>query len=266
MYTGSFLNLDKNSFGINVYSASPAVIEIAANWGLDFVFIDTEHSVTGIDAMLEKLVLTAHAAGIASCIRVPDSHAVSLRKTVEMGADGIIVPQVNSKDQMKAIIDAVKFPPLGRRGGDGSVRSAVYASRDFTWSSYIERENSRCKIIPMAESVGFFDNIDSILSVEGIDAVHFGPADFALSCGCPVDYSMKVPEIREAVEILSAKCIERKIRLMLGCAPATSQQFETLRTLGASMFLVGNDMAFINKGCAGVHELISIFGNTHDEK
>lgn len=266
MHLRSLQDLNNNHFGINVYSASPAVIEIAANWGLDFVFIDTEHSVTGIDATLEKLLLTTRAVGISSCVRVPDSNAVSLRKTVEMGADGIIVPQVSSVEQMRAIVDAIKFPPLGHRGGDGSVRSAIYASRDFDWTTYIEKENSRCKIIPMAESVEFFDNIDSILSVKGVDAVHFGPADFALSRGCNVDYSMEVPEIREAVELLSAKCLEKNIHLMLGCSPTTSQQLEKLRALGATMFLVGNDMAFINKACAEIHELTSTFENEYGAK
>lgn len=261
MYLKNFLNLDHDVFGINVYSASPAVIEIAANWGLDFVFIDTEHSVTNIDATLERLILTARAANISALVRVPDSNPVSLRKTLEMGADGIIVPQVRSASQVAEIIEAVKFPPLGRRGGDGSVRSAIYASRDFQWANYTQEENKRCKIIPMAEHVEFFDHIDAILSTPGIDAVHFGPADFALSCGCEVDYSMKTPEIRDAVELLSAKCHEYKVRIMLGCSPVNRFQLDELRLLGATMFLVGNDMAFINQACAKIHKLTTSLEN-----
>lgn len=251
----SLLNLDQEAFGINIYSPSPAAIEIAAHWGLDFVFIDTEHAVTHVDATLEKLILAARAAHIAPLVRVPDSHPVSLRKTLEMGAEGLIIPQVKSASQVESIIEAAKFPPMGKRGGDGSVRSAMYASRDFDWSAYTAAENRRGKVIPMAESTDFFDHIDDILDVPGIDAIHFGPADFALSCGCTVDYSMSVPEVREAVELLAAQCHERNIKLMLGCSPATPTQLAALRKLNASMFLVGNDMAFINQGCATAHAL-----------
>lgn len=265
MYLDSFLNLDHDVFGINVYSASPAIIEIAANWGFDFVFIDTEHSATGIDPTLEKLILAARAAKISPLVRVPDSNHVGLRKAAEMGADGVIVPQVNSASQAAKIIEAVKFPPLGKRGGDSSVRSAVYGSHNFNWADYTQKENQRCKVIPMAESIEFFDHIDAILAIQGIDAIHFGPADFALSRGCEVDYSMKVPEIREAVELLAAKCKEHNVRIMLGCSPTSHLQLEELRLLGATMFLVGNDMAFINQGCAKSHELIKGLKGKKDE-
>lgn len=256
MSLDSLLDLNREIFGINVYSASPAIIEIAANWGLDFVFIDTEHSVTGIDTTLERLILASRAAKIAPLVRVPDSDPGSLRKSVEMGAEGVIVPQVRSAEQVVEIVGSVKFPPLGRRGGDGSVRSAVYASRDFDWAGYVRRENQRCKVIPMAENIEFFDHIDDILAVPGIDAIHFGPADFALSRGCNVDYTMDTPEIREAVELLAAKCKENAIKIMLGCSPANRSKLEALRRLGASMFLVGNDMAFIDQGCARIGDLV----------
>ncbi|MDH4572860.1 HpcH/HpaI aldolase family protein [Salinicola acroporae] len=252
MYLDSLLNLDKDVFGINVYSASPAAIEIAANWGLDFVFIDTEHSPVGVDSALERLILASRAAKIAPLVRVPDSNPVLLRKTVEMGAEGVIVPQIRSAEQVASVVDSMKFPPLGRRGGDGSVRSAVYASRDFGWADYIQQENQRCKVIPMAENIEFFDQIDEILAVPGIDAIHFGPADFALSYGCAVDYTMDTSSLRDVVELLAAKCNERKIKIMLGCFPTNRTKLEILRRLGASMFLVGNDIAFINQGLAKI--------------
>ncbi|SJN14498.1 2,4-dihydroxyhept-2-ene-1,7-dioic acid aldolase [Halomonas citrativorans] len=264
MYLDKLLNLDHDVFGINVYSASPAIIEIAANWGLDFVFIDTEHSVTGIDSTAEKLILAARAANISPLVRVPSSNSVELRKTVEMGADGVIVPQISSASQVAKIIDAVKFPPLGKRGGDSSVRSAIYGSHNFNWADYTQKENQRCKVIPMAENIAFFDNIDDIFAIKGIDAIHFGPADFALSIGCEVDYSMKVPEIREAVELLAAKCKEYNVRIMLGCSPVSYFQLEELKLLGATMFLVGNDMAFINQGCSRSHELIQRLKEKND--
>lgn len=236
-------------FGMNVYSGSPAAVEIAGAWGLDFVFIDAEHSVLGLDLPMERMLLAARLAGIAPLVRVPDSAPTGLRKALELGASGVIVPQVHDAAQMRAIVAATKFPPLGRRGGDSSVRSAGWAGPGFDWAEYADRSNRETAIVPMAESPEFFDNIDEILAVPGIDAVHFGPADFALSNGLTVDYSMREPAVREAMRLLVAKCRERGIHVMLPCMPATPEQAAELFGQGGDMLLVGNDIGFLNQGC-----------------
>lgn len=236
-------------FGMNVYSGSPAAVEIAGAWSLDFVFIDAEHSVLGLDLPMERMLLAARLAGIAPLVRVPDSGPTGLRKALELGATGVIVPQVHDAAQMRAIVEAAKFPPLGRRGGDSSVRSAGWAGPGFDWVEYAARSNRETLVIPMAESREFFDDIDAILAVPGIDAVHFGPADFALSNGLPVDYSMHEPVIREAMQLLVAKCREKGIHVMLPCAPTTPEHAAELFAAGGDMLLVGNDIGFLNQGC-----------------
>lgn len=248
--------LDRPTFGMNVYSGSAAAVEIAGNWGLDFVFIDAEHSVLGLDLPMERMILAARLAGVAPLVRVPDSGATGLRKALELGADGVIIPQVHSGAQMRAIVAATKFPPLGRRGGDSSVRSAGYGGSGFNWSEYAERANRETLLVPMAESPEFFENIDDILSVAGIDAVHFGPADYALSCGIPVDYSMRQPQVRQAMRLLITECHARDIKVMLPCFPYDSEHVKELLAEGGDMLLVGNDMAFLNAGCRNAAELI----------
>lgn len=248
--------LGQPTFGMNVYSGTPAAVEIAGNWGLDFVFIDAEHSVLGLDLPMERMILAARTAGIAPLIRVPDSDATGLRKALELGAEGVIVPQVHDAAQMRAIVAATKFPPLGRRGGDSSVRSAGYGGPGFDWAGYAAQANRETLLIPMAESPEFFDNIDDILSVPGIDAVHFGPADYALACGIPVDYSMHQPQVRQAMRLLISKCHARKIRVMLPCFPQEHEQLIELLAEGADMLLVGNDIAFLNAGCQRAAKLV----------
>ncbi len=108
----------------------------------------------------------------------------------------------------------------------------------------------------MAESPVFFENIDDILSVPGIDAVHFGPADYALSCGFPVDYAMRHPQVRQAMRLLIKECHARDIKVMLPCFPYEPEQVEELLAEGGDMLLVGNDMAFLNAGCRRAAELI----------
>ncbi|MTH79230.1 HpcH/HpaI aldolase family protein [Paracoccus aestuariivivens] len=241
--------LGRPTFGMNVYSGAPAVVEIAGKWGLDFVFIDAEHTALGLDLPMERMILAARLAGVSPLVRVPDSDPVGLRKALELGAEGVIIPQVHNAAQMRAIVQATKFPPLGRRGGDSSVRSAGYGGPDFDWAAYAEQSNRETLLVPMAESPEFFAEIDAILDVPGIDAVHFGPADYALSCGIPVDYSMRHPQVRSAMRQLVEKCHARNIRVMLPCFPADPAQVAELLAEGGDMLLVGNDMAFLHQGC-----------------
>lgn len=248
--------LGQPTFGMNVYSGAPAAVEIAGNWGLDFVFIDAEHSVLGLDLPMERMILAARLAGVAPLVRVPDSGATGLRKALELGAEGVIIPQVHDGAQMRAIVAATKFPPMGRRGGDSSVRSAGYGGPGFDWTEYAARANRETLLIPMAESPEFFENIDDILSVPGIDAVHFGPADYALSCGIPVDYSMRHPQVRQAMRQLIKDCHARDIKVMLPCFPYEPEQVAELLSEGGDMLLVGNDMAFLNAGCRRAAELM----------
>src|SRR3546814_16630816 len=100
-------------------------IEVAGKWWLDFVFIDAEHTALGVDKDLEKLILAAQHAAIHSLVRVRGTLDWDIRKALEMGAAGVIVPQLHNAGQMRAIIRCLKFPPTGRRGAArSSIRSA----------------------------------------------------------------------------------------------------------------------------------------------
>jgi len=134
-------------------------IEVAANWGLDFAFIDAEHTPVNVDSHMEKLVLAGLLSGIAPLVRVRGTNEWDIRKSLEFGATGVIVPQVNNADQARAIVRAAKFPPVGRRGGDASVRAAGFAGPGFQWSKYMEHENAARLVIPMAESFEFLTQV-----------------------------------------------------------------------------------------------------------
>ncbi|MGR3995135.1 MULTISPECIES: HpcH/HpaI aldolase family protein [Pseudomonas] len=235
------------TFGMNIYSTACMAIEVAGNWGLDFVFIDAEHTALGVDRDMEKLLLAARCAAIPSLVRVRGTLEWDIRKALEMGASGVIVPQVHTATQMRQIIQFSKFPPLGRRGGDSSVRSAGFAGPGFDWAHYTEAENARSVIVPMAESYEFFDNIDEILDVQGIDAVHFGPADYSLSRRLPVDYRLGNPEVLERLELLIEKCHARGIQVMVPCAPADQESARRLVAMGSDMLLMGSDLSWLNQ-------------------
>jgi 4-hydroxy-2-oxoheptanedioate aldolase len=243
------LRTGKPTFGMTMYTGSCAVVEIAGNWGLDFAFIDAEHTAVNIDLQMEKLILSAKVAGIAPLIRVRGTIEWDIRKSLELGAAGVIIPQVGTADQARAIVRAAKFPPMGRRGGDASVRAAGFGGPGFKWSSYTERSNEEALVIPMAESFEFFDNIDEILAVEGIDVINFGPADYSLSRGIPIDYSMSNPEVTAKLDEVIAKCHARGIKVMAPCIPPTAENAANLAQKGVDMIIMGNDVMFLNQGC-----------------
>lgn len=235
------------TYGMNIYGTASMPIEVAGNWGLDFVFIDAEHTSLGIDRGMEKLILAAKCSNIHSLVRVRGTLDWDIRKALEMGASGVIIPQVHTAEQMRSIIRCSKFPPMGRRGGDSSVRSASYAGPNFDWSTYIQAENERTVIVPMAESYEFFDNIDAILDVEGIDAVHFGPADYSLSRQLPVDYRLGNPEVLSRLQLLIGKCHARGIQVMVPCFPADDETARRLIEMGSDMLLMGSDLSWLNQ-------------------
>lgn len=237
------------TFGVTMYTGTCAIVEIAGNWGLDFAFIDAEHTPFQIDLAMEKLILAAKVAGIAPLIRVRGTIEWDIRKSLELGAAGVIIPQVNTADQARAIVRAAKFPPQGRRGGDGSVRSAGFGGPGFKWSTYTQSANEGTLVIPMAESFEFFDNIDEILDVEGIDVINFGPADYSLSRQIPIDYSMSNPEVNARLDELIEKCHRRGIKVMAPCIPPTAENAASLVRKGVDMIILGNDVMFLNQGC-----------------
>ncbi len=128
-----------------------------------------------------------------------------------------------------------------------AVRSAGYAGPNFDWGTYTQAENERTVIVPMAESYEFFDNIDAILDVEGIDAVHFGPADYSLSRQLPVDYRLGNPEVLQRLELLIEKCHVRGIQVMVPCFPADGETAKRLLEMGSDMLLMGSDLSWLNQ-------------------
>lgn len=243
-------------FGSTFYSGSTVPIEVAGNWGLDFAFIDAEHTATNVDRDMEKLVMAALLSGIAPLVRVRGTNQWDIRRSLEMGATGVIVPYVGTAEEARAIVRAAKFMPVGRRGGDASTRSAGFGGPGFRWSAYMEHENASKLVIPMAESYEFFENIDEILDVEGIDVINFGPADYSISRQIPIDYSMKNAEVDEKLVELIEKCHARGIKVMAPCIPPTAENVIALKKKGVDMIIMGNDVMFLNQGNQRAREAI----------
>ncbi len=228
-------------FGMTVYSGCPAVIEALGHFGFDFVFIDAEHTSMSVTD-LKECVMAARLTGISPLVRVTCPDMIEIRKAFEMGAEGVIVPHVRTKEEMEICVRGAKFPPKGRRGYDATVRSAAYGGAGFNASEYIEYSNDTELVIPMAEDFEFMDSIDELMSVPGIDAINFGPADFALSKNIRVFYDVNQPAVQEAMSEIAEYTSKMNIGLMAPAIPPTKESVDTLISRGVNMVIMGSDM------------------------
>jgi 4-hydroxy-2-oxoheptanedioate aldolase len=241
-------------YGIAVFSGACCVVEAVGNHGYDFVFLDLEH--TPIDAAngIEKLIMSALRTGVSPLVRTADTDEVTLRKLMEMGAEGVIVPHTRTAKDVSDMVHAVKFPPLGRRGADSAVRAAGFGGPGFKWEDYIRSQNEHTMIIPMDEDYEFTDNIEEIMDHPCVDAVNFGPLDYALSIGVPIRYKMDDPKVAYAFKRLVELAGPRGIGVMAPCVPPTAEYARELIAAGANMLIMGNDLYHFQKGIGGAME------------
>ena len=245
-------------FGATVLSGSPMMVEALGHFGYDFVFIDAEHTPLEV-TQLKELILAARFTGISPLVRVTRPEPVEIRKAFEMGAEGVVVPHIKTKAEMELCIQGAKFPPKGRRGYDPSVRSAGYGAGDYDAAAYIEHSNETELVIPLAEDFEFIENIDEILSVEGLEIVNFGPVDFALSKN-KVFCGMDMPEIVDALTTIIEKCRAKNISVMVPGIPPTYESVKSIIDMGANMLAVGTDIMHFNNGLRTVKEnVVSTF-------
>lgn len=192
----------KISIGSWVTLAHFSIAEIMADAGFDWLCIDMEHSV--IDYYeTEQLIAAIQAKGIMAYVRVGENNTRIIKRVLDAGADGIIVPMVNSKEDAIKAIDAVKYPPKGKRGV-GLARAQGYG---FSFKEYERGKAEDIKLIIQIEHVDSVRNLDKILKLEGIDATFVGPYDLSGSMGKPGRYDdADVKEVLKRYEEISRQC------------------------------------------------------------
>ena len=156
-----------------------------ADSGFDFLLFDTQHA--PIEVKQYRGALQAmRGKKAAPIVRVSANRPELICFALDIGARGIIVPMVNTKADAEAMVRACRYSPLGDRSNAG-VRGDWGETKDYR--EYLDRVNEELLIIPMIETQQAIDNIDEILSVEGIDVFLIGPSDLSIELGVPLDYS-----------------------------------------------------------------------------
>jgi 2-dehydro-3-deoxyglucarate aldolase len=163
--------------GTVVTLANPAVAEILAGAGFDWLFVDLEHSPMG---MIEAQAIQQTVGDKVACIlRLPLNDEIWIKKALDSGVAGIMLPQVNTAEDARRAVRLSKYPPQGRRS-IGAARANGYGTRV---PEYVANANSDTLVIAQAESIEAVRNIESILSTQGLDAILVGPFDLSASMG-----------------------------------------------------------------------------------
>jgi 2-keto-3-deoxy-L-rhamnonate aldolase RhmA len=180
--------------GINQFR-SPDIAMIAAQCGYDAIYIDLEHSPTSMETA-SAICVAALGFGVTPIVRAASQDAHHLALLLDSGAQGIMVPHVNTAEQAHAIVQACHYPPRGRRSVPGPGPSLAYGARPQADANKILNEN--VLLAAMIETGEAVSNLDSIAAVEGIDVIHFGTHDLSADIG--IDGQFKHPRMLKAYD------------------------------------------------------------------
>lgn len=237
--------------GSHVNSCDPTLTEAMGQSGIDYLWIDTEH--TAIDYQTLQLhLIAARAANCPAIVRVPWNEGYLAKRVLEMGPDALVFPMIRSAEEARRAIAACRYPPLGERSF-GPIRAADYGAipcRQFA------AEEPPCRLLQV-EHMDAVNCIDDILAVDGLDGIVFGPCD--LSGSMHRLGQLDDPELRAAIDRVIARCKEKGVPVGVSLGPAPGAVLRDWRTRGVQFVSVGNEYSFIQRGLC---ELKQAFGDT----
>lgn len=222
--------------GTMITFALPEVSEMLTEIGFDWLFIDVEHG--PFDTRDAQMVLQGAGTRMPCVVRVASNQEVAIKRALDIGAAGVIVPQVNSAEQAAQAVRFCKYSPRGSRGV-GLARAHRYGLK---FQEYVDRANDEIAVIVQAEHIDAVENIEAIIQVPGIDAVLVGPYDLSASLGKlgQVDDA----EVVQAIQQVTKVCLGAGVRLGIFGVSADAvkpfiEQGYTLITAGVDALMLG---------------------------
>jgi 2-dehydro-3-deoxyglucarate aldolase/4-hydroxy-2-oxoheptanedioate aldolase len=221
--------------GAFVSLPSSEIAEILSEVGFDWLFVDMEHTTLNVDDV--KRILQAVGDRCACFVRVPNKSQAELKRVLDAGADGIIIPHVNTADEVHRIIQSCLYPPDGSRSV-GLARAQRYGLR---FEEYLENANKTIAIIPQVEHMDGVQNIQEIVSVPGISAVFIGPYDLSGSLGKLG--KIEDPQVQNNISDVRDACQRAELPVGIFCRDVDVASFYIEQ--GFTLLTVGMDILFI---------------------
>ena len=234
------LRKGENVLGCWSMLGSPQVAEILSLAGFDYLVLDQEHGlgdVTSLQAQLHAMSATP-TVGV---VRVPWNDHVYLKRVLDVGAEAVLIPSIDTADEARAAVAACRYPPRGRRGtASSSVRASSYGMAPNYVATCADELLIACQI----ESATAVANIDAILAVEGIDLVFIGPFDLSATVGQMGN--LKHPEVAALIE--RAEAAIRAAGRPMGTVPHPGMSYLDMFERGYQFVNAGSDVARLRDG------------------
>lgn len=222
----------------------PPLAEVLARAGFDWIVIDLEH--TSIDYHeAQTLMMVIENAGIPPLVRVGGNDRLIIKRVMDAGAHGVLVPDVRSAEEARAAVEAMYYPPGGRRGA-GLARAQAYGLDFDGYRRWLEEEGV---LIVQIEHVKAVEDLDAILSVEGVDGFMLGPYDLSASLGKPGQFDD--PEVRAVFDTVSAAVNDAPKAAGIHVVHPDPGQLHNRIDEGYSLIAYGDDMLFYSEALQG---------------
>jgi len=228
--------------GIWNHLRDPFSIEAMAAVGFDWWAVDTEHTpATAHDIF--RIISALEGTKTIPLIRLMNNEAEHYKVALDLGAQGVIVPMIETVDDARRAVSFCRYPPQGSRGF-----APIRASRYFLdLAEYCKSANDEILLIGMIESLRGVQELDGILKVPGLDGIYVGPGDLSASMGSLGNW--KTPEVQEVIEQIMSKCVAAGVPF--GTLVEGPEKFARYVERGATLMTLGSDLGFMMHGGAG---------------
>lgn len=234
------LSNNELTIGSWVTIGHPSIIEVLSHAGFDWLTIDMEH--TTIDySTAQILISTIQSHNMAALVRVSKNDEVYIKRVLDAGADGVIVPMVNNAQDAKKAVEFVKYPPEGKRG------VGLYRAQKFGINNgfqiYKNWLSENVVVIAQIEHYEAINNIKEIINTPGIDGVFIGPYDLSGSMCIPGEFNN--PNVVTALSTFEKVCLERNFPIGFHVIEPDSKQLEDKINLGYRFLAFSTDFLFM---------------------
>lgn len=233
----------ENSPGMWMSLTDITVAEMIGDLGLDWVAIDTEHTAIDLQSLQNLLIALG---GTPTLVRAPGKDPVHIKRLLDMGADGVIVPHINSAEEARQAVAACKYPPLGIRG-TGPRRPSRYGLDE---KGYLAQANDATIVVIMIETIGVVEDFEAVLAVEGLDAFMIGAVDLSASMGLLPHFDD--PRVIATIDQVAAKARKAGMPLISGRSPDADDSspfgWRNLLNQGIHIIPIASDQGLILTG------------------
>lgn len=229
------LKQGKPQIGTLISIATSSVTEAVSQCGFDWLWIDMEHGPLSIEQV--QHILQARKGDCATLVRIPVNDETWIKRVLDLGADGIIVPQVKTPEEAARAVAASKYPPTGIR----SVGMSRASSYGMDFDVYIRDANEKTAVFVQIEHRDGVENIDAILAVPGIDAIIIGPYDMSGSFGKLGQ--IQDLEVQNAIDTVRKACLAKSVPIGIFCLQPDLARFYLQQ--GYNLINLGCDIHFL---------------------